>query len=104
MESQLSKILFERRLPKEARREEDDWGGLSEAKVRRRIQNRLHQRSYRTLSSARGFVASIDDLFGSQAVNKRQNERLGRHQLAADHGSLFRWRLANPYLQQTNKP
>jgi hypothetical protein len=48
MESQVSRIVCERRLPKEARREEDDWGGLSEASARRRIQNRLHQRAYRT--------------------------------------------------------
>ncbi|KIW73408.1 hypothetical protein PV04_01530 [Phialophora macrospora] len=52
MESQGSRIIYERRLPKEARREEDDWGGLSEARARRRIQNRLHQRAYRRRRAA----------------------------------------------------
>ncbi|EXJ61392.1 uncharacterized protein A1O5_11706 [Cladophialophora psammophila CBS 110553] len=52
METQPSRVVFERRLPTEARREEDDWAGLSDARARRRIQNRLNQRSYRRRRAA----------------------------------------------------
>ncbi|OAP65189.1 hypothetical protein AYL99_01161 [Fonsecaea erecta] len=51
-DQQPSRIVFERRLPAEARREQDDWGGLSDARARRRIQNRLNQRSYRRRRAA----------------------------------------------------
>ncbi|OQV02615.1 hypothetical protein CLAIMM_07774 [Cladophialophora immunda] len=49
---QPSRIVFERRLPTEARREQEDWGGLSDARARRRLQNRLNQRSYRRRRAA----------------------------------------------------
>ncbi|KIV80117.1 hypothetical protein PV11_07640 [Exophiala sideris] len=42
-----STIIFQRRMAREARSEEDDWAGLSEIKLRKKIQNRLNQRSYR---------------------------------------------------------
>ena len=43
----MSSIVFTRNLAPEARRDEDDWAGLAEAKARRKIQNRLNQRRYR---------------------------------------------------------
>ncbi|OAG35398.1 hypothetical protein AYO21_10408 [Fonsecaea monophora] len=52
MHVQPSRIVFERRLPTAARREEDDWTGLSDARIRRRIQNRLNQRTYRLRRAA----------------------------------------------------
>lgn len=42
-----STITISRHVSSEARKEEDDWAGLAEAKARRKIQNRLNQRSYR---------------------------------------------------------
>ncbi|KAI1611484.1 hypothetical protein EDD36DRAFT_466421 [Exophiala viscosa] len=42
-----STIVVQRRLAREARSKEDDWAGLSEIRARKRIQNRLNQRSYR---------------------------------------------------------
>ncbi|KIX95697.1 uncharacterized protein Z520_08404 [Fonsecaea multimorphosa CBS 102226] len=52
MEVQPARIVVERRLPTEARREQEDWGGLSDARARRKIQNRLNQRSYRRRRAA----------------------------------------------------
>ncbi|KIW95907.1 uncharacterized protein Z519_02973 [Cladophialophora bantiana CBS 173.52] len=52
METPPSRVVFERRLPTETRREDDDWAGLSDARARRRIQNRLNQRSYRRRRAA----------------------------------------------------
>ncbi|KAK4945454.1 hypothetical protein LTR10_015349 [Elasticomyces elasticus] len=74
-----STIVFQRRMAREARSAEDDWAGLSEIKLRKKIQNRLNQRSYRRRRSEQREADRARKRSGACVKHKRVPITLAPH-------------------------